>query len=160
MRRTVLLSAGVSIALWACASEQVTTEPSSSPNRSLVTVGARSVAEPTIAVHPSKNLEPDGGTVMVIGKGFPANVTVQLSECTPFSAFPLTCQVLSSTSTNEQGMFNARVLVALDLTVINPFPPVPTCAEPTATGVECLFFATVTESPFTSAFTSISFRRK
>jgi hypothetical protein len=109
------------------------------------------------AIHrrtPLKNLNPDGRTVTVIGKGFPANVELQLQEAT---GSPLVAQALVNVNTNQRGMFIARVLVAFDFTVLNPFPLVPTCSEPTFTGDECLLFATMTESPFASAFTPIRF---
>ena len=152
MRRNTVLSAGVALALWACTSEQAPTEPSSRPNASLATAAARGV--PTLAVHPSKNLDPDGRTVTVIGKGFPANVELQLQEAT---GSPLVAQALVNVNTNQHGMFIARVLVAFDFSVLNPFPLVPTCSEPTFTGDECLLFATMTENPFASAFTPIRF---
>jgi len=153
MRPNMVLSASLALALWACTSEQTTTEPSSSPNASLATAAAHSVG-PTLAVHPSEKLDPDGRTVTVIGKGFPANVELQLAEAT---GSPLVGQALVNVHTNKHGNFVSRVLVAFDFSVLNPFPLVPTCSEPTFTGDACLLFATMTESPFVSAFTPISF---
>jgi hypothetical protein len=147
-----LVSAGLVLGTLACVSEQTTTEPSSSP--SLAQAVATSVAAvPAIAVHPSKNLDPKGRTVTVTGKGFPPNVSLQLAECT---SFPLTCQALMDVTTSRRGTFVSRVLVAFDFTVLNLFPPVPTCSEPTFTGDRCLLFATATVG-FASAFRPITF---
>jgi hypothetical protein len=151
-RLTRLLSAAIALAVLACASERTATEPSDKPN------GARdadthAAADPTVAVHPSKNLDPSGRTVTVIGKGFPPNVTVQLAECT---GSPLMCQALMNVDTNEHGMFVSRVLLAFDFTVFVPFGP--TCSEPTFTGDECLLFAQAT-SGASSAFEPITFSR-
>jgi hypothetical protein len=140
----LVLGTSVALGMLACAAEQSPTEASGSPSYA----SAATAAGPSVAVHPSKNLDPDGRTVTVIGKGFPASITVELSECT---GFPLTCQVLSDVNTNGHGMFISRVLVAFDFTAINPFPPVPTCSAP------CSIYATVTTPPFASTFEPLTF---
>jgi hypothetical protein len=108
----------------------------------------------TLNVHPSQNLDPNGRIVTVIGKGFPANATVQLAECT---GTPLTCQALVDVSTDKHGMFVSRVLVAFYFSVLNPIHTTLTCSEPTFTGDECLLSAATTESPFVSASEPITF---
>lgn len=147
-----LLSAAIALAMLACAPEQTATAPSDRPNRAR-DADTHTAANPTVAVNPSKNLDPSGRTVTVIGKGFPANVTVQLSECT---GSPLMCLALMNVDTNKHGMFVSRVLLAFDFTVLVPFPP--TCSEPTFTGDECLLFATAT-SGASAAFEPITFSR-
>jgi hypothetical protein len=152
LRLVAVLSAVILLGVFACASEQGTTEPSGSP-RVARDAGIYSAANPSVAVNPSKNLDPDGRTVTMIGKGFPVDVTVQLSECT---GSPLVCLVLLNVQTDKHGMFVSRILVAFDLTVIYPFPPVPTCSEPTFTGDACLLFAVATNGA-PSAFDPITF---
>jgi hypothetical protein len=85
---------------------------------------------PSLALGIESEVHPDGRTVTVIGESFPANVEIQLAECT---GLPLACQALVNVNTSQRGMFIARALVAFDFTVLNPFSLVPTCSVPTFT---------------------------
>jgi hypothetical protein len=147
-----LLSVAIALAMFACAPEQTTTAPYDRTNQAR-DADAPTAANPTVAAQPSKNLDPSGRTVTVIGKGFPANVTVQLAECT---GSPLMCQALMNVDTNEHGMFVSRVLLAFDFAVFVGFGP--TCSEPTFTGDECLLTAQATTGA-SSAFEPITFSR-
>jgi hypothetical protein len=119
-----------------------------------VTVPSSQRENPSIAVHPSDHLDPDGQWVTVIGKGFPPTSMVQLSQCTDL---PLNCLVLMDVNTNEHGMFVTRLVVAFDFGVLTPFPPTPTCSEPTFSGDTCLLFAVSWSAPV-AAFEPIAFR--
>ena len=109
---------------------------------------------PSVAVHPSRKLNPEGQLVTVIGKGVPSDITVQLAQCT---GLPLKCQALVNVEANKHGMFITRVLVAFDFSVLNPFPQTPTCSEPTSTGETCLLFATPTSGSTGAAYEPITF---
>jgi Neocarzinostatin family len=148
LRVIMLLCAAAALAM-GCAPEQTTTGPSGSASL------ARTAATPTVAVHPSQNLDPDGRTVTVIGTGYPANVTVQLAECT---GFPAKCLALLDVPTDEHGRFVARVFVAFDFALLSPNPPAPTCSEPTQTGDLCFLDATATTGA-SSASVPLTFAR-
>jgi hypothetical protein len=115
-----------------------------------------SASAATLRVSPSRNIDPQGQLVTMVGTGFPADAEIQLAECT---GTPLICHVLNGfVVTNKAGMFVTRRFVAYDLGLVHPFPATPTCSLPTFTGEDCFIDAQQTEPPFTRAFATISFR--
>jgi hypothetical protein len=110
----------------------------------------------TIAVHPSKRLDPAGQKVSVIGSGYPANTPVQVAQCT---GTPLNCQALKDVITNPAGRFAARVVVAFNFSFFDPYSSL-TCSQPTFGGFDCLVDATEVVSPGLGAYAPIRFARK